>query len=405
MKSDFSSSSTIVATVLCLLLIFRTTNCHSSTLLITNTRGDIPISEYHDGTFSAYLPELDLVAPDHMLLYDEYLFVSSGNTYNNSAIARINTLDGTYDNLFAASMDLLRPYGFAVDGDILWVASFLTDKILLFDIETGEYLAEFASGDGTEEGLCNGPNQIAIWNGKLYLTTQGSVAVDGIPQFGLPSQVVEYDLETGDGQVFIPQPEPLADGLGFVSMLGIVIDCDANITNSSLGCTMYTTDFGGGLRAYDMETQELIYAVGTTINGSSTGSLTLSVDGSKIIVPIFSDETSGSLLQFDKLTGAPMGSMLDDGTMSPVLVGPTTDLARPVGVLIYHEDEDEDVDGGTPTEMTPDSPTPMPSDSGSFTTAPPTPLPTDSGSFATVTSVHSTFGMVLAGLWVVLCVV
>jgi hypothetical protein len=49
----------------------------------------------------------------------------------------------------------------------------------------------------------------------------------------------------------------------------------------------------------------------------------------EIIVPIFTDEVSGSLLKFGAMTGAPTGMV----TNSPVLVGPTMDLARPIGVL------------------------------------------------------------------------
>ncbi|KAG7374985.1 hypothetical protein IV203_014080 [Nitzschia inconspicua] len=333
-----------VAFLLASLVSFPSTDA-SASFLVGNTRGDVPVSLYNEatGTFASFLPpEVELIAPDHMVMVGDMLYISHGDSLNTSAIFRMNMADGTYDTSWAVAEDIMyRPYGFALDSGVMYVASFLSDQILMFEEDTGEYMGEFVAGDGTEEGLCNGPNQIAIHNGKLYLTTQGSVAIDGAPEYLFPSQIVVYDLETAEGEVYIPPPEPLEDSFGFVSMLGIVIaGCDDDLSTSN--CTMYTTDFGGGLRAYDLETTDLLYAVETTIDEAFTGSLTLT-DGGMIVVPIFADEASGSLLQFDAMTGEPMGST--EG--SPVLVGPTTDLARPVGVLFYME---EDTVGTMPTD-------------------------------------------------------
>lgn len=344
-------NSLVAPTALLASLVPRATSALS--LLVGNTRGDIPISLYDDGVFSPFLPEgVDLIAPDFMVLKDGYLYVSQGDTSNTSSIFRMNVADGTYEESFVEpGDDLLRPYGFDIYEGIIYVASFLSDQILMYSEETGEFMGEFAMGDGTEEGLCNGPNQMAIYDGQLYLTTQGSVAVDGVPQFGLQSQIVVYDLLTAEGSVYVPQPEVLEGSLGFISMLGIMIGCD-NRSAVEDDCTVYTTDFGGGLRAYKLETAELIYASGTTVNGSITGSLTMT-DDMMIVVPISSDDVSGSLLQFDAKTGAPMG-MSDE---SAVLVGPTSDLARPIGVLFFDTeitppvegDDDDDDDGDAPT--------------------------------------------------------
>ena len=54
------------------------------------------------------------------------------------------------------------------------------------------------------------------------MTTQGSVAVDGVPTFpGLPSEVLRYDITSGVSEIFIEQPDPSPDSFGFVSFLGI----------------------------------------------------------------------------------------------------------------------------------------------------------------------------------------
>ena len=317
-------------------------------LLVGNTRGDIPISMYSDGVFTPFLPEeVGLIAPDHLVLKDGYLYVSQGDSLNTSSIFRMNVAEGSYDEMFVKPGEgLLRPYGFDIYEGTIYVASFLSDQILMYSEETGDFMGEFAMGNGTEEGLCNGPNQLAIHDGKLYLTTQGSVAVDGVPEYGFASQIVVYDIQTGVGSVYVPQPEVLEGSLGFISMLGIIIGCDDKSAVQD-DCTVYTSDFGGGLRAYKLESAELIYASGTTVNASSSGSLTMT-DDKTIIIPIFSDEVSGSLLQFDAMTGAPMG-ISDE---SPVWVGPTTDMARPIGVLFLGDEEtppavDEDEDAPT----------------------------------------------------------
>jgi hypothetical protein len=296
----------------------------------------------------------------------------------------MNMADGTYEESFIESGDgLLRPYGFDIYEGIIYVASFLSDQILMYSEETGEFMGEFAMGDGTEEGLCNGPNQLAIYDGKMYLTTQGSVAVDGVPQYGLASQVVMYDIETTEGSVYIPQPEVLEGSNGFISMLGIMIGC-GNKSAVDDDCTVYTTDFGGGLRAYKLESAELIYTAGTTINGSSTGSLTMT-DEMMLVIPVFADEVSGSLLQFDAKTGAPMG--LSEG--SPVLVGPTSDLARPIGVLFM-----EDMEVSPPVDGEGD-------DAAGSPTAAPTTGPTSDGPSALKNVVVNAVGAGIVSL--VLC--
>jgi hypothetical protein len=166
------------------------------------------------------------------------------------------------------------------------LASFRTDQILMDNALTGDYIGVFAQGDAAEEGLCNGPNQLVIHDGKFYMTTQGSyIDENGDLQYAFASQIVVYDLETAQGEVFIPQPEVLPGSLGYISMLGISIQCDTNdsggnSTSTTIAsescCTMYTTDFGGGLRVYDMDTRELIFTAETTYTeGAPTGSLSI----------------------------------------------------------------------------------------------------------------------------------
>jgi hypothetical protein len=125
---------------------------------------------------------------------------------------------------------LICPYGSDIVDDTMYVASFMTDQILMHDTMTGIFVVKFAKGDGMEEGLCNGPNQIAIYDGMLYLMMQGSVVVDGMLQYGLSSQVVVYDLATGMGAVNnVPQPEVLEGSNGLINMLAAYIGCESTI--------------------------------------------------------------------------------------------------------------------------------------------------------------------------------
>lgn len=175
----------------------------------------------------------------------------------------------------------------------IYVASFRSDEILVFDGTTGDFIDVFAGGNGTEAGLLNGPNHIAIYGTLLYVTTQGSVADEtGDISYLFPSQILVYDLDAGVGSVFVPQPEPLPRSLGFVSMLGIRVYC-----TDDDDCRIYTTDFAGGLRTYTLD-GALVYAVETTYTpGASTGGLAIA--NQEIFIPAFVNETTpGVILKF-----------------------------------------------------------------------------------------------------------
>lgn len=277
-------------------------------LLVGNTcRGDCDSSivKYglKSGTLDVFIAGGILDAPDHMAEYDGYFYISTGEELYNSAIVRVPTskyYTGVVDEegveVFAEGGGLKRPYGFDIHQDTLYVSSFMTDQILMYNSITGQYIGVFAEGNRTEEGLCNGPNQIEIYQGKLYMTTEGSYIDDnGDVQFAFASQVVVYDLENGKGEVFIPQPDPSPDGQGYVSMFGLMIGCDKESVLED-DCTVYTTDFAGGLRLYSFSDQTLVDDQSTTYSpGSTTGSLTMSEDRT-IYVPGYLDEDSGGVI-------------------------------------------------------------------------------------------------------------
>ncbi|MCX4241176.1 Vgb family protein [Paraliomyxa miuraensis] len=309
-----------------------------SWVLVGNTRGDDVIridaeTGLIDGTMVA-AGTGGLYHPDTLLIRDGMLYVASGDTPETSAILRFDATTGDLVDTFIMGGGLHRPYGFAFGGDgMIYVASFLTDELLRYDDTTGDFVDVFASGDGMPGGL-NGPNDVKLGpDGALYVSTQGSVAMDGMPTFpGLPSEVLRFDLGTGQSTVHVQQPTPLPDSLGFVSMLGVAFgpDCDGG------ACDLYTTDFAGGLRRHDAM-GAVVWEVSTSyVMGAATGALAFGSDG-EIYVPAFdtADDTGpGVLLRFDAATGDPLPG---DGLSGAIFVGPDSALVRPIGVAFVVE--------------------------------------------------------------------
>ena len=310
-------------------------------LLIGNTRGD-SISLYDQET-GAYLRDFvpagsgGLKDPDFMLLHDDgFLYVGSGREPDDSAILRYHADTGAPAGVFARGGGLLRPYGLAFGpDDMLYVSSFLSDQLLRYDAVTGEFVDVFAEGDTMPGGL-NGPNALVFGpDGLLYVTTQGSVAVDGEATFpGLPSQVLRYDITTGEGSVFIDEPEPSPDSAGFISLLGIVFgpDCDGDV------CEVFVSDFANDIRRYDLsgallDTLPTGYT-GTSPRSNHMGGLTFG-DGARLFTVGF-DTTDpaepGTILRFDSSTGAALPAA---GQSGAVLVAGDTRMQRPVGITAW----------------------------------------------------------------------
>eukprot|EP00485_Elphidium_margaritaceum_P000730 CAMPEP_0202686902 /NCGR_PEP_ID=MMETSP1385-20130828/2653_1 /ASSEMBLY_ACC=CAM_ASM_000861 /TAXON_ID=933848 /ORGANISM="Elphidium margaritaceum" /LENGTH=386 /DNA_ID=CAMNT_0049341581 /DNA_START=77 /DNA_END=1240 /DNA_ORIENTATION=- len=313
-----------------ILLVGLSIAARAKELWLANTRGSRSVVSYNLETneFGEDIvpAEAALEEPDHMVVDGDYLYVSHGTSSATSGILRMNMLDGTYDkNFISGGSNLLRPFGFAIYNGLIYVASFRSDEILSYDLATGDFVEQVAVGDGTAEGLINGPNQMAIHDGVLYLTTQGSVAdgVGGIDWPGYPSQIVAIDLATGDKEIFVPQPEALG---AFVSLLGIEIGCgDDSLVDDD--CTMYTSDYAGGLRSYALMSKVLLYA--TYGEGAKFGALSIDFDEGYIYIPWVVDEASGAVLQFDLVTGENMTVVVESSDGA---------LARPVGVLFRDDD-------------------------------------------------------------------
>ena len=267
---------------------------------------------------------------------DGRLYISSGRTPEESAILRYDARTGAFIDRFASGGGLTRPYGHAFGEDgYLYVSSFLSDQILRYAADSGEFVDVFASGNGEPAGL-NGPNGLAFGpDGKLYVTTEGSVE-GNFP--GLPSEVLRFDVATGDSEVFIAQPEPSPTGLGYVSLLGLVFGPDCEAKHRKRGsCDLFVSDFGNDIRRYDLNGKLLAQLAtsytDTTPSSNAIGAIALGAHAQLFTVGFDQRaglEEIGAVLRFDAETNAPHPLRQQTGAL---FVAPTAELKRPIGVL------------------------------------------------------------------------
>ena len=87
--------------------------------------------------------------------------------------------------------------------------------------------------DARRPGELNGPNDLLLRDGRLYVTTEGAVNDDGVLTFpGLPSEILVYDLQTGAKEVWAAAA-PVGGGPP-PSFVGMALDD---------GGRMYVTDY------------------------------------------------------------------------------------------------------------------------------------------------------------------
>jgi hypothetical protein len=168
----------LVSSVLLSFDPYRHRHVGAYSLLVGNTRSD-SVSEISENGTLINPRVFSIPNPDHLLMYQDKLYVSSGDDFETSGIFMLNNLNEE-PVLFASGGGLVRPYGFTFYEDTLYVASFKTDQILMYSALDGSYQGVFADKNDT---FCNGPNHVSAHEGKLYVTTQGSNVVNGTPEY------------------------------------------------------------------------------------------------------------------------------------------------------------------------------------------------------------------------------
>jgi WD40 repeat protein len=316
-------------------------------LLVGNTQGNNVV--LYDDVTGQFLGNFitagsgGLTSPDDLVYGpDGNLYISSGSG-SSGQILRYNGQTGAFIDVFASGGGLTRPYGIAFGPDgYLYVSSFLTDQILRYDAKTGAFVDVFASGNGLPGGL-NGPNDLLFTpSGQLLVSTQGSIAVPGdangdgviepgekVADFsqGLPSQILSYNIATGQSTVLVQQPTPLPGSFGFVSFLGLSLGPNGDL---------YTSDFANGIRIYDINTGALKSVIPTnytsapgSFSNNFIGNLTFT-EGRLFTVGFdFTQNNFGAILRYDSNTGAPLPS---SGNSNAVFVPTNSNLLRPIGI-------------------------------------------------------------------------
>jgi outer membrane protein assembly factor BamB len=326
-----------------------------ATLLIGNSdSNNIIIFDEQTGQFQGNFTTPGsggLRAPDDLTFGpDGNLYVSSGGNNSlglfdplypqDSAVLRFSPT-GEFLGVAASGNGLTRPYGtaFSPDGN-LYVSSFRTNQILRFNGTTGEFLDVFASdnnnGLGSLNGL-NGPNSLLFGlDGSLYVATEGTANdASGKLVFAYNSQVLRYSPAQVAGtepttipSVFISQPTPLPESLGFVSLLGLALAADNNILVS---------DFSGGIRRYN-SVGELIDTLSTNYtdtipSNNFVGSLTFgSGSSSNNLYTVGFDFNNGNIGSVLAYSGAKGSSTTFTGSEFTSSI-----LERPIGITVFPE--------------------------------------------------------------------
>ncbi len=303
----------------------------AQTLLIGNTRGD-NVLQFNAATgefVSQFIaPRTSGLSDPDTLLYgpdvngDGFndLYIASGAEFGNSgafgaaSVLVYDGLSGTFikalvqDNAATTTDEtggLIRPYGIAFGpDDNLYVSSFRSDKILRYNGTTGAFIDVFASGNGTANGL-NGPNGLLFVDGKLYVTTQGSVAdAAGNISFLFDSQILRYDSLVAGATpvVFAPQPTPDPTSFGFVSFLGLAVGRNGDL---------YASDFANGVRRYNLTTGALVESLstnytGTTPSSNFIGSLAFGATGDLYVAGFDVNTEIGAVIRYDGSSGSPV---------------------------------------------------------------------------------------------------
>jgi sugar lactone lactonase YvrE len=228
-----------------------------------------------------------------------------------SQVLRYRGDTGAFVDVFASEADspLYRPYGkaFGPDG-MLYVASFASDTILRFDGSTGAYVDTFATApapDMRQPGDLNGPNGVSFGpDGMLYVTTEGSISIDGVITFpGLPSQTLRYDIATGEKTVAVTPAAP--EGGQTPSLVGVFFDSEG---------ALITTDF--------------MNEVVTTYDATSLPVAAWSADPEDAIESAYCGygeaQPDGSVL-------VALGDLTDDSVGAITIAGPTGRTLVPLG--------------------------------------------------------------------------
>ncbi|MFT7221462.1 MAG: hypothetical protein ACI8Z1_003084 [Candidatus Azotimanducaceae bacterium] len=299
-------------------------------LVIGNTGSNNVVAyELATGTFVGELISAGhqgLQNPDDFLLRDDgWLYVTSGanQQQNGQGVMRFRTEDFDRGELFTSGVDMLRPYGSVWADGSLFVAEFRSDRILEFNGKTGAFIDVVYRGQGLAGGI-NGPNDLIQGpHGKLWLTTQGTVAArdgTGTIEYLFPSQLLELDLSSNSMRVLYTSRGDAVTESGFSSLLGLLY-----LPKRKL---IFATDFAGALLQFS-DAGELIHRYPMRL-GPTTRLGNLAHYGDFLYIPAFDDKTEDGVIYRINLNELNSQKSL---SFKPWIVDPIN-LRRPIGITV-----------------------------------------------------------------------
>jgi hypothetical protein len=254
MNKKYSSLTTSLSIAIFIIFSFGLLKTSENLLFGKNKANNAVVFDERTGQYLGIFipPDLAGVAKPDDLLFgpDGDIYISSGDTAENSAILRYDGKTGAYKGIFASGNGLIRPYGLAFGPDgYLYVSSFKSDRILRFDGKTGQFIDEFASSNGSPDGL-NGPKDLIFSeDGTLYVSTRGTVR--GEKKANFPSQILKF--RSGEKQSIVFAQQPSHSSGSFASLLELALNSQKNLFDRPWHCTDCHRDFTNDVRSYDLK--------------------------------------------------------------------------------------------------------------------------------------------------------
>jgi outer membrane protein assembly factor BamB len=271
MNKKYSSLTTSLSIAFFIIFSFGLLKTSENLLFGRNKANNAVVFDEKTGQYLGIFipPDLAGVAKPEDLLFgpDGDIYISSGDTAENSAILRYDGKTGAYKGIFASGNGLIRPYGLAFGPDgYLYVSSFKSDRILRFDGRTGQFIDEFASSNGSPDGL-NGPNNLIFTeDGTLYVSTKGTVR--GEKKANFPSQILKF--QAGEKQSIVFAQQSSNSSGSFASLLELALNSQKDLLDR---------DFNDDLQHSDLKKEDssaTIYQkyINTSFENKSTDNFT-----------------------------------------------------------------------------------------------------------------------------------
>jgi hypothetical protein len=258
MNKKFSSLKTSLSIAIFIIFSFGLLKTSANLFFDNDKANNAVVFDEKTGQYLGIFipPDLEGVAKPEDLLFgpDGDIYISIGDTAENSAILRYDGTNGAYKGIFASGNGLIRPYGlaFGPDGN-LYVSSFKSDRILRFDGKTGQFIDEFAVSNGSPNGL-NGPKELIFAeDGTLYVNTQGTIK--GEKKTDFPSQILKFPSGEKQSIVFAKSSNDRSDS--FASLLELALNSQKDLFDR-VAWTESERDFTNNVRSYDLKEEDSI---------------------------------------------------------------------------------------------------------------------------------------------------